>query len=564
MKPILATLLLFPWAHADPNQKVMLSENPSENILEFFGSPIVCVPKKSHPLLAKKMVHLPEVGPVLTNKTDQLYEVPHGFLSRTSSPEVELIFRGDSGYEHCSFRCNGVIPESAKKKDKHLENEQPVKLKNLILSWIDKFNEIIYFSGEHDGRERRFTRPWKDIEDIMFKDMSSKEPRMSLIVRIAQQMRREIADIARQPRRILLRTRKMHRMDRIQEVDSACLRWLVRQPGRSIVQKAGVKQELLAVVREDTFDTLENRVLKDFLVRCQYAAMEYMDEQKDFSNSDRYKLVDGFKEICRRVLRDSPIADVQQISTMPKPNYVLQNDFRYKKIWGWYQKLLKQEQELDDAWTWQSRLWSDIARMLVSVAFTHKSDTGLHIRLLGDSDARFRSEQNCGSWLYSDSLPGPFYLTYDNINYIIEFIDAFQADEHGICCNTGALGGQFYALITNIVNKKKILVVFWTVHGAGAEHLASIKELAEMASEGLQNSYTGLSLEFDEVPHVAGCILLSSLGDIEEPDSIMSETSKTKVQTILLPSKPGKWAIALEDIQIYITYVLDLFKRSNN
>ena len=272
-----------------------------------------------------------------------------------------------------------------------------------------------------------------------------------------------------------------------------------------------------------------------------------------------YKLVDGFKEICRRVLRDSPIADVQQISTMPKPNYVLQNDFRYKKIWNWYQKLLRQEQVIDDAWTWQSRLWSDIARMLVSVAFTHKSDI-LDIRLLGDSDARFRSEQNCGSWLYSDSLPGPFYLTYDNTNYIIEYIDAFQAKEHKICCNTGALGGQFYALITNIASKKKILVVFWTVHGAGAEHIASIKELADMASEGLQNNYIGLSLEFSDVPLVAGCILLSSLDDIKGPDSYMSKKGDPKVQTILLPSKSEKWAAALEDIQYYIIYVLDLFK----
>ncbi|GBE53866.1 hypothetical protein BMS3Bbin15_00012 [archaeon BMS3Bbin15] len=563
MKPILATLFLFPWAHSVPDQKILMSTNSAENILEFFGSPIVCVPQKSNPLLAKKMVPLPRLGPVLTNKTDQLYEVPHGFLSRTSSPKVELIFRRERRYEHYSFRCNGVIPEPVKKKGKYPQSDQPFKLENLILSWIDKMNEIIFYSGENDGRERRLSRPWKDIEDIMFKDMSSKEPRMSLIVKIAQQMRRELADIAQQPRRILLRTRKMHRMDRIQELDSACLRWLVRQPGRSNVQKAGTKQELLAVVREDTFDTLENRVLKDFLVRCQYAAMEYLDEQKDFSNSARYKLVDSFKEICRRVLRDSPIADVQRISTMPKPNYVLQNDLRYKKIWNLYQKLLRQEQERDEAWTWQSRLWSDIARMLVSVAFTHKSDI-LDIRLLGDSDARFRSEQNCGSWLYSDSLPGPFFLTYDNINYIIEFIDAFQADEHGICCNTGAFGGQFYALITNIATKKKILVVFWTVHGAGAERLASIKELAGMASEGLQNNYTGLSLEFDDVPLVAGCILLSSLGDIEEPDSIMSETGNTKVQTILLPSKPEKWAAALEDIQIYIAYVLDLFKRSNN
>ena len=174
MKPILATLFLFPWAHSVPDQKILMSTNSAENILEFFGSPIVCVPQKSNPLLAKKMVPLPRLGPVLTNKTDQLYEVPHGFLSRTSSPKVELIFRRERRYEHYSFRCNGVIPEPVKKKGKYPQSDQPFKLENLILSWIDKMNEIIFYSGENDGRERRLSRPWKDIEDIMFKDMSSK------------------------------------------------------------------------------------------------------------------------------------------------------------------------------------------------------------------------------------------------------------------------------------------------------------------------------------------------------------------------------------------------------
>lgn len=48
-----------------------------------------------------------------------------------------------------------------------------------------------------------------------------------------------------------------------------------------------------------------------------------------------------------------------------RPNYVLQNDSRYREIWKYYLRLLRQEDEQDRLWDWQARTWADVARLLV-------------------------------------------------------------------------------------------------------------------------------------------------------------------------------------------------------
>lgn len=569
MKEVVTAIYPFPWAISDPDQRLILSEEGTEHPFEFLGTPVILAPSTTQPILAGKFVPLPKLGPPMDDK-EQLFEVPHGFLAQTFSPIVELIVRGDGHSQRLSFTCRGAIPAPPKNHDER-DNSSPenesANLWGLVLSWIDIINEILGLPDAESNDVKYAPRLWSDIAEILLKEKKRQsEARMALIVKIAEEMSREVADIAQRPRRILLRTRQLHRMERIQEVDGTCLRWLIRQPGRTIPEKAGAKQELLAVVREETYDTLENRVLKDFLRRCKYVAMDYLNDQRKFYKSERYKTVEIYKESCRSLLEDSPITDVQPITRAIQPNYVLQIDPRYRKIWHWYQRLLRQEQELDEAWTWQSRLWADISRLLVCVALTGSySNSALPIKPLAEASARFRTEQLCGSWLIPSSLPGPCHFEYDGMLLILELIDSFhdKKHEHELCRHLGQLGGHFYALITDIHGHRQLLIVFWAIHGASARNLLTPKGIAQSAAESLYYNYLQLRREYSGVPAMAGCVLLSTLEDIERPESPLHEEGKIKVQTIRLPARPERWHDALEYLQIFLVEALDLIKRGS-
>ena len=64
------------------------------------------------------------------------------------------------------------------------------------------------------------------------------------------------------PRTRLLREHAQHPIHTIREIDTHCMVWLARQPGRTIREKLAGKQHALSVVRRFTPDTPENRVAK--------------------------------------------------------------------------------------------------------------------------------------------------------------------------------------------------------------------------------------------------------------------------------------------------------------
>jgi hypothetical protein len=104
--------------------------------------------------------------------------------------------------------------------------------------------------------------PWKVATDAWCRDASREQmPPLDIIVRHAEILQRNIDTLANHPRRILKRIRERQPIGRLEELDSACLEWYVRQPGRTALEKAGTRQVLLGVARHENFDTLENRDL---------------------------------------------------------------------------------------------------------------------------------------------------------------------------------------------------------------------------------------------------------------------------------------------------------------
>ena len=182
----------------------------------------------------------------------------------------------------------------------------------------------------------------------------------SLIYRIAREDRGRLAALCLAPRVLLRRERRMVPLDRARQLDAQSMRWLDKQPGEDLVQKAGGRQRIQAVVRTRSTDTLENRVLKDCLLRAVHAAREYRQENLRFASGQAVKKVERFERECEGLAQLGEIARVPAIVGIPVPNYVLQNDARYKQLWRIWLQLVRREQVTQSLVNWAARWVAEI------------------------------------------------------------------------------------------------------------------------------------------------------------------------------------------------------------
>ncbi|QDT04238.1 hypothetical protein K227x_26280 [Rubripirellula lacrimiformis] len=235
----------------------------------------------------------------------------------------------------------------------------------------------------------------------------SKVPPLSLIVRLADEIPDVLENVCRKPRVILRRQRELELATRIQQVDAACIRWMSRQPGRTLAEKAGPRQRLMAVVRREDCNTPENRVALDLLRRCKRAGEIYIARHNEFEASQRYLKVKTFVKLCDRLIRRSAISAVGKLVGTAQPNYVLQHEERYSVLWDAYQRLVRHEKVTQSTWMWRDRLWSEwlwfgIASSLSSFSF----ESPAHRTLLSLSD-----EPNCGRFSHLNSI-GPWWVHF--------------------------------------------------------------------------------------------------------------------------------------------------------
>lgn len=190
---------------------------------------------------------------------------------------------------------------------------------------------------------------WHLVKKVFFRDQ---EPPEQMITLIAKTYYNDVYAILQNMRKVLNRVRQKVAIGRVQQVDSHCLRWLTRQPGRSAAEKGGSRQEILGIVRVENYNTLENRVLKDFLFRCLALSTMYLRQydKQDCHGHVNIKAVVRFKNLCVSGLSSSEFENVADIREFPQPNYVLQQDRLYSKIWRAYSDIMKQEDVAEKLW----------------------------------------------------------------------------------------------------------------------------------------------------------------------------------------------------------------------
>lgn len=232
------------------------------------------------------------------------------------------------------------------------------------------------------------------------------EPQMDVIVRQASSLRRTIEELDKVPRRILRRIHKQVPLSRVQELDRRSMTWLVRQPGTSLAERAGDRQSILAVAREENFDTLENRVLRAYGELAAFVASDYLARNVGKRNSRRAELVESYGRRCRRLARDLAEKGVRLAEPGVMPNFVLQQNPRYNQIWNAWDELVKRERESDDLWRWQGRSWEEFCALAVMVALVGIPGA----QLVVSAPLTYRREQERGRWVDHDNPLGAFYL----------------------------------------------------------------------------------------------------------------------------------------------------------
>lgn len=205
-------------------------------------------------------------------------------------------------------------------------------------------------------------------------------PPSALIIRLARRLPSVISDVAGHPKRILQRRRAMEPINRLRELDSSCVRWLTRQPGNTLAEKSGHRRAVLAVQRYESVDTLENRVVLDLLRRCSALATSYLRQhQAQFPNHEWIRMTADFLKLCRRLESLPHLHEVSGLPSLPKPNYVLLHESRYKEVWRSYMEVIRQQRRRQQLWIWRHQVFADMA----TVAWMSSAS-----RLMSDRTAR--------------------------------------------------------------------------------------------------------------------------------------------------------------------------------
>jgi len=417
-----------------------------------------------------------------------------------------------------------------------------------------QFASDLHVSPEEFGRGRLpYARlPWSAVAKCLLEKRD--EPPVDVIVRIAEVFNRELIDLTEQPRRVLRRERRRTQLGRVQQIDSTCIVWLVRQPGRTPVEKAGPSQQILAVIRDEDYDTLENRVLKDFLKRSIIAAGLYVRQHKrKYRQSERYKAVERFGALCERLLLAWPFAGVRSLNRIPQPNYVLQHDPAYRKLWTWYLRLVRRKRQNDEAWRWQRRLWADTVRLCVAAALHHFSEEGLGFEASSfyEHDLWVHAEQQEGCWLTTFDWPGPVTIraSQGGQEVVAQFVHPHAAEEadsvSGFAVSKwmGILGADaavvFAPLGQGVSSKKKACLFVWGIHSASEslsdKRVAGQPKAAQRALLRLRSSENikGIALK--------GLILRSKF--VGEAEDLPPSGAKDDVEVLglAMPADPSEW-----------------------
>jgi len=303
--------------------------------------------------------------------------------------------------------------------------DQHIELVNQLYDSVDGDPDM-FWDGPAGGIA---AWPLEAVLEAWTTTAAGNDPRPAFIVKLARSLSTLLTDVCLSPRKQLKRQRRYQTAGRVQEIDPTCLRWLAKQPGYTMAEKAGSKQQALGVDRVEHADTMENQIVRDLVFQARKAAARYLAENDNAPDHSRVKDVRDFKRVLDQLWTRSPIAKVSKLKGAAQPNYVLQRDSRYRPLWKSYVMLQKQDIHRQKAWRWRHRIWSETCNLALLAAMGKIKPQGSAMR----SNVLIRPEQHAGRYIDKRTAIGRWEIRNNS-----DAISDTQSNAHSdINSNTG-------------------------------------------------------------------------------------------------------------------------------
>lgn len=363
--------------------------------------------------------------------------------------------------------------------------------------------------------------------------------RQASIVDLADELPMHLEKVTRQPRRTLERIRDLERIQRVREVDKACLINLARRPGIGLAEKAGPSQRILAVRRQETNNTLENRVTRHTCLLIQRAADHYLALHPDVNEqeSPRMQAVHKFQRKAIAWGKSETFSGVATLTSPCKsPNYVLLQNPHYMRIWNAYRILVKNEEIRANVWRWKQHLWKEIAKIGFAQLFSSWVESlsfdeyPVNIPVSEERIVGAEREFFQGCFLDRDTLPGPYILGASKENagtlYLVDSSGLQMLDPDGFNL---LMNADFYIIWIGSFGRK-IMPVYCRYQKVccGGEYVES-----EEAIQHLDGAF----------PELCGVVLLRPV-PVGEPTTLSSRQHDGKmILNINLSISPKNWVL---------------------
>lgn len=263
-----------------------------------------------------------------------------------------------------------------------------------------RIETVVVDAQDPAGAWAATARRWLDADD-------DHNPMMDVIVRHARELKQVLVELERAARRILRRDHALEPLGRVHEIDRTALLWFVRQPGRTIAERAGPRQRMLAPIRIESLDTPENRVLRGLCELSDRVARDYLDLNGRAAETERYRRVAAHGKMTRRIGVGLCEAQVRRPDAAMTPNYALQHDPRYHAVWDAWRELLLRRRVEDEMWRWQAESWDEFCVAAIAAACAHVEGA----ELVAASPLKLRDEHRRGRRLLHDNPIAVFHLT---------------------------------------------------------------------------------------------------------------------------------------------------------
>ena len=395
-----------PWGFLIADQTKPLSEPPT--VISGAGTPRVVVSVDYGFEWGSGLGAAPPSGFVFRWR-NKVFMGGHVPLSHKPSPEREtlrVLWKSRVHGREALLEQTDVLMRAADSDD---QSSADAERQAVLIDWlVHTFQELGHDSLQAgDAKIGGVVRRSWDHAARLWMRPDTNEPRMELIIKLAQDtaLLQALESISANPRRILLRKREQTPISRVKEMDAACIRNYARLPGASAIQKAGSRQVLLAIQREASFSTLENRVTCWTLEALRHRAERWKRVQaRHARESARAKSVRSLAKHSAK-FRLNPNFEAVQSGGLSHPieaNYPLMMESRYRRVYRAYRELLRYQRIKDEAWTWRRVLWSQGVSQMVSCALREIFKEGF------GSSPYYRTESDRGRWLTPPCTPGPF------------------------------------------------------------------------------------------------------------------------------------------------------------